>query len=247
LAALQEYLSAIPAHHGTEKLRLQITKQISKVRQELQHGEKKGGHRPHGIKKIADLLVFLIGPPNSGKSEFLSAWTGVTTRKGMGIADLSGMKVQIVELPSVIPGIRGRAQPVMPDVVFVFITKEFPDYKALVEAYGIYMARVPTLVLSKDGLPGSVKIKSDFGQIESELIKLVGIKRIYLKSPQQKEPDKKPMIFRGDVNVGDVAALIHKSLAQNFKYARVWGSVNYQGEKVGKSYSLKDRDVVEIR
>jgi len=226
-----------------------VSKQIAKLRQEVQKGERerRGSRRAHGVKKIADLLVFLIGPPHSGKSEFLQRWTGVEGRKGMGIADVGGMKVQVVELPSVVPGVKGRSQPVMPDAVIVFVTKDFPDAESLVACYGPYMLKIPRVVVSSE-VPGNASLKSApvVGQVEKALVEGLDVKRIYLKSPQQKEPDKKPMIFRGEVTVGDVATLIHKSLAENFKYARVWGSVNYQGEKVGKSYKLSDGDIVEI-
>ncbi|MEM0497427.1 MAG: TGS domain-containing protein, partial [Acidilobaceae archaeon] len=45
----------------------------------------------------------------------------------------------------------------------------------------------------------------------------------------------------------DVARLIHKRLAENFRYARVWGrNVKYPGQRVGGDHVLEDRDIVEI-
>ncbi len=246
LAALEDYLSAIPAHHGTEKLRLQISKQIAKLRQELRQGEKKKGKHSYGIKRIADLLCFLIGPPYSGKSEFLLRWTGGASRKDMGVADLGGMKVQVVELPSVVPGQRGKPQPVMPDLVIVFLTKEYRDADAIIGAYGRYMLDLPRIAISKDGIGGALPFDVDLRELEKVVVHTTGIRRIYLKSPQEKQADKKPMIFRSEVTVGEVAEALHRSLAENFKYARVWGSVAYQGQKVGKSYKLSDGDIIEI-
>ncbi|MEM0205291.1 MAG: TGS domain-containing protein, partial [Nitrososphaerota archaeon] len=47
--------------------------------------------------------------------------------------------------------------------------------------------------------------------------------------------------------VGQLAYLIHKELAESFRYARVWGkSVKIQGQKVGADHVLQDKDLVEI-
>jgi ribosome-interacting GTPase 1 len=47
--------------------------------------------------------------------------------------------------------------------------------------------------------------------------------------------------------VGDVAKAIHSTFRRRFKYARVWGSSNYPGERVGVHYVVQDGDTVQIR
>jgi ribosome-interacting GTPase 1 len=48
--------------------------------------------------------------------------------------------------------------------------------------------------------------------------------------------------------VGDVAAQIHSSLLETFKYAVVWRRETYpqRPKRVGRDYVLSDNDVVEI-
>ena len=47
--------------------------------------------------------------------------------------------------------------------------------------------------------------------------------------------------------VNDFCLKIHKSLAEQFKYAWVWGtSVKFNPQKVGKEHKLHDEDVVQI-
>jgi ribosome-interacting GTPase 1 len=53
--------------------------------------------------------------------------------------------------------------------------------------------------------------------------------------------------MKNGATVGDTAKLIHKTFYKDFKYARIWGSSNYPGERVGISYILKDKDIIEIR
>jgi len=72
--------------------------------------------------------------------------------------------------------------------------------------------------------------------------------RVYTKEPNEKEPSKKPLVVKRGTTVIEVAEMIHKDLAKNFKYAKIWGrNVKIQGEKVGPNYILTDGDIVEIR
>ena len=44
----------------------------------------------------------------------------------------------------------------------------------------------------------------------------------------------------------DLAALIHKDLAQNLKRARIWGTNVYDGQPAPREHVLADRDVIEL-
>ncbi len=70
--------------------------------------------------------------------------------------------------------------------------------------------------------------------------------RIYTKKPRQ-PPSSEPMIITAGSTVGDAAKLIHKDFYKIFKYAKIWGSSNFPGERVGLTYQLHDKDVLEIR
>lgn len=83
-------------------------------------------------------------------------------------------------------------------------------------------------------------------EIPTRVFKCLKIIRVYTKKPRL-PPSDKPMILKEGATVGDIARLIHKDLYSGFKYARLWGSSKYPGERVGLSYVLRDRDVLEIR
>ncbi|MCQ4350226.1 MAG: TGS domain-containing protein [Sulfolobales archaeon] len=83
--------------------------------------------------------------------------------------------------------------------------------------------------------------------IKGECFRALDVIRVYTKEPGEK-PSSEPLILKRGSTVLDVARKLHNELAENFKYARVWGkSVNYPGEKVGMDHVLEDKDVVEIR
>ncbi|MEM2094005.1 MAG: GTPase [Candidatus Bathyarchaeia archaeon] len=71
------------------------------------------------------------------------------------------------------------------------------------------------------------------------------IMRVYTKRIGQ-EVSSRPIIVKKGSTVLDVAKIIHRELYEGFKFARVWGSSKYGGEKVGGGFELHDRDIVEI-
>lgn len=81
--------------------------------------------------------------------------------------------------------------------------------------------------------------------IPQRVFEVLKILRIYTKRPRQ-APAEKPMIMPEAATVGDAAKMIHKDFYHAFKYARLWGSSMYPGERVGLSRVLQDKDVLEI-
>ncbi|MDT7860656.1 MAG: TGS domain-containing protein [Saccharolobus sp.] len=107
----------------------------------------------------------------------------------------------------------------------------------------------PTIVVSQENIYVEDLPIINLNEIEKLpkiMFDMLEVIRIYTKEPGE-EPTKDPLILKKGSTVLDVARKLHSSLAENFKYARVWGkSVRYQGQKVGPSHVLEDKDIVEI-
>lgn len=112
LAALAEMYATIPKHKGTEKLRADIKRRISKLREKDQQFHKKGKHVDEfHVEKQGAGQVVLLGPPNSGRSMLLSRLTSAepeiadypyTTRTPLpGMMEFEDVWVQLVDTPSV--------------------------------------------------------------------------------------------------------------------------------------------------
>ena len=57
----------------------------------------------------------------------------------------------------------------------------------------------------------------------------------------------RPFALRGGGTVRDVAQQVHRGMAAELKFARVWGpSVGFDGQQVSAAHAVKDRDVVEL-
>ena len=112
LAALEEMLSAIPKHKGTEKMQADIKRRIAKLRSETQkrRGAARGKPFYHVDREGAGQLA-LVGAPNSGKSALLRALSHAepevadypfTTRAPLpGMMTYENIQIQLVDLPPI--------------------------------------------------------------------------------------------------------------------------------------------------
>ncbi len=78
------------------------------------------------------------------------------------------------------------------------------------------------------------------------ILERLGFIRIYTKAIGE-DPERKPLIMKKGIEVIEVAEKIHKDLVKFFQYARVWRKDEFDGVRVGKSFELKDEDIIEIR
>ncbi len=88
--------------------------------------------------------------------------------------------------------------------------------------------------------------KVDDEELKKEIFKKLDIILVYTKKPHQKPDMDEPLILKKDATVEDVAEELHKGLVKKLKYARVWGSTKFPGQRVSKDYELKNKDIVEI-
>ena len=84
-------------------------------------------------------------------------------------------------------------------------------------------------------------------ELKNAIVKALDFVRVYTKLPNKKDPDyDKPFTLRRGGTVLDVAELIHKDVATNFKHARIWGTNINPGSTVKGDYVVNDKDVVEL-
>ncbi len=83
--------------------------------------------------------------------------------------------------------------------------------------------------------------------LREAIYQAMDVVRVYTKMPNKKEPDlESPFTLPRGGTVLDLAELIHKDVARNFKSARVWGEAVHDATTVKGDYVLHDRDVVEL-
>jgi ribosome-interacting GTPase 1 len=115
IARLEEFLGTIPKHKGTDKLRADLRRKLSKLKDASQ--TRKGLSRQVSafhIDKEGAGQVVLVGPANVGKSALLAALTNAapevaeapftTWRPTPGMMPIENVQVQLIDTPSLNKG-----------------------------------------------------------------------------------------------------------------------------------------------
>ena len=112
-AALEAMLAIMPHHKGTDKLRADLRRRLSKLKDEQER--KKGGSRGDlfSVKREGAGQVALVGAPNAGKSQLLAALTNAepeiadypftTQVPQAGMMPFENIQIQLVDLPPLTP------------------------------------------------------------------------------------------------------------------------------------------------
>jgi hypothetical protein len=110
IACLEEYISLIPKHKGTDKLRAGLRKRLSKLK-DAAETQKKVSRQVSAfhIDKEGAGQVVIIGPPNVGKSALLAALTNAkpevadypftTWTPTPGMMLVEDVQVQLIDTP----------------------------------------------------------------------------------------------------------------------------------------------------
>jgi ribosome-interacting GTPase 1 len=131
-----------------------------------------------------------------------------------------------------------------------------------------FLIHLPTLLMANksdlDPDPDEVKVLEELLEVHfpavatsaetGQGIELLGamlfrgleIVRVYTKAPGRPADRDRPFTVRRGATVLDVARLVHKDIARTLKFARLWGSGQFNGQHVGPDHQVADRDVVEL-
>jgi ribosome-interacting GTPase 1 len=110
LTCLEEMLTIIPKHKGTDKLRADLRKRISKTKSAAQTKRSLSKHESvFHINKEGAGQVVIVGPPNVGKSALLAAVTNAapevadfphtTWKPTPGMMPVENIQIQLIDTP----------------------------------------------------------------------------------------------------------------------------------------------------
>ena len=83
-------------------------------------------------------------------------------------------------------------------------------------------------------------------ELREAIYQALDIFRVYTKTPRGKADLSEPVILKKGSTVEDAAESIHKDFREKLKYAVVWGSGKYDGQRVSREYVLQDGDILEF-
>ncbi len=92
----------------------------------------------------------------------------------------------------------------------------------------------------------SAKTGDGLDKLGPFLFRALEIVRVYTKTPGKPADSDKPFTVRRGDTVLDVARLVHKDVARDLKFARMWGAEVFDGQQVGPDHLVSDGDIVEL-
>lgn len=109
---MEELLSIVPKHKGTEKIQAQLKSKISKLKDQIQKKSKTTSKGPSfHIEKAGAGQVILIGPPNAGKSSLIDSLTNAEPEIGVypfttptpfpAMMEYENVQIQLIDTPPI--------------------------------------------------------------------------------------------------------------------------------------------------
>ncbi len=241
IAALEEMIRAAPKHKGAEALLSQLKQRLAKLKAQ---SENKSARRATNIPKEADAQICILGLTQSGKSSLLRKLTNAkpkiselpytTTKPEIGVADYCGVKLQLIEIPS---SFRREFMSIAQNCdAIVLLARNESEKEAIMNVMEQFRIKKPFCF---------IVLEDDAEKIKNRIWNTLNLIKIYTKEPGKKR-ETKPMVLKSGASVGDAVADIHKDFLKFFRFARIWGSTKFPGEKVGLEHRLKDDDVMEV-
>lgn len=201
-----------------------------------------------GMLAYQDIKIQLIElPPLS--SEFTENWVGDYIRKAdliLFLFDLSSDNLieDIEDAFNVLERFKvkkeGEFEFFYP-ILWVGNKIDIPRYKEIKEVFvELYRDRIPFFVeiSAKEGL--------NLENLPEEIFKKLDIIRVYTKIPGKPPDLENPYTLKKGTQLIELAEIIHKDIAKNFKYARLWRENSDKPLVVGRDFVLEDKDIVEI-
>jgi len=299
--ALENMLAIMPKHKGTDKLRAELRRRIAKFSAEAQRRPStatKGS--AYNIRKEGAGQVALVGLPNVGKSQLVSALTDAfpevadypyTTKMPVpGMLKFENIQIQLLDMP---PIIDREARPWFShllrnaDILMVVvdlgddpliqleaILAELENMKVKLVVEGAEEEPAPGVVRKRALIVGSkgdlsasdghyamlnsrygaefpvvvisAKERTGLEEMKQAIYETLDLIRVYTKSPGKKPDFEEPVVLKKGSTVEDAAGSIHKDFRNRLKYAQLWGSGKYDGQRVKRGHILEDGDVVEL-
>jgi hypothetical protein len=300
IAALEEMLSVIPKHKGTEHLQGDLKRRLAKLRVEAEQARRRRGGFSIAVDREGAGQVVLAGPPNAGKSALVASLTNAQTEVGdypfttrrpiAGMMPFVNIQIQLVDLPAIsdeymepwVPGlvrpadlvllvadlaspslledlgrvvaILGRSKVVLvppgsppPPVgwahrgtLLLGNKVDAPDAEAALEVLRAeYASRFPVHAVS-------AKTGQGLEQLRRMIYDGLGIVRVYSKPPGKEPSMQSPVILPKGSTIVEMAGAIHKDFARQLKFARVWGSTKFSGQRVQRDYVVQEGDIIEL-
>jgi ribosome-interacting GTPase 1 len=95
-------------------------------------------------------------------------------------------------------------------------------------------------------LPISAEEGMNFDELRKEIYQILNLVRLYTKTPGKEADLTEPVTLKKGSTVEEVALSVHKDFVAKLRYAKVWGSGKFDGQRVKRDYVVNEGDVIEL-
>ncbi len=299
ILALEQMLRVMPKHKGTDHLKADLRRKLSKLKEApTKNGKSKQVDIFHVPRSGAGQIV-LLGTPNCGKSSIVAALTNAkvnvadfpfaTGAAVPGMVKFEDVPIQLVDMPPITadysaPGQVGTYRNC--DLIAICIDLsgnvteqlqiclDFLESRNLLideqtgaaDEHGNVLGKRAFCICTKSDIAKAdaqqslkqfCKYPFEFVEISAKtgigldklpaiFFSLLNIIRIYAKPPGKKPDMDEPFTLPAGSSVSDLAAAIHRELAEKLKFARIWGAGVYDGQNAQRNHVLNDKDIIEL-
>jgi len=206
-----------------------------------------------GMMKFEDIQIQLVDTPPIGHKE-VRILLANTLRNADLIAIIIDLSLEpISQVETTLQGLKeariepstNGAVPVSPGAYprRMLIVGNKNDLAGTNENWSILSSRYGSLfpIVSVSAAEGR-----GMDDLKTTLYHALNIIRVYTKSPGGKADLSDPMILEKGTTMEEAAESLHKDFRRNLRYAVVWGSGKYDGQRVSKAHILQDGDIIEF-
>ena len=245
---LEEMLSTVPKHKGTDHLRADLRRKLSQLKEEARRPRQTAARQvsPFQIDREGAGQVVLIGPPNSGKSTLVRALTNAEPEVGPapyttwtptpGMMEVGKVQIQLIDTPPL------TAEYIEPQMPFLVVVNKC-DEERWDEEFEVFCELLeeewPTLAVSAEK-------GRNLDTLKWTVFERLDIIRVYSKPPRQEADMNRPFVLHRGSTIEAFAGKVHKDFLEQLTMARVWGEGVYDGQTVSRDHVLHDGDVVEL-
>ena len=152
--------------------------------------------------------------------------------KGISISGKQFLKVKEKELVDFLQSVGVRHASV--------VLNEPADLELVSRALNESLVYKKALTINPFNLEGEIN-----ESLKEKIFELLDIILVYTKKPGRNVDYTEPLSMPKGTTVEEAAQHLHKDFAK-MKYAKLWGSSKYEGQRIPKEYVLKNFDVLEV-
>ncbi len=97
-----------------------------------------------------------------------------------------------------------------------------------------------------DAVRVSAAEKQNLEELKRQIFSRLEIMRVHTKSPGARVDLTDPVILPAGSTIKDAAEAVHKDFKSGLRYAVIWGSGKFDGQRVGPEHVLRDNDIIEL-